>query len=150
MDSNVSQATVVLQPTIDVEKALQRIALFYEDGTPLDVTDPIVKGDKGDKGDTGAAGDSGITGAAITTATAIGTAAKTTTSDEPADNSIVPIIFTNGNSAETPTMAFNGGSARAMKLGGTASAAAKLTVAAGGVVLFWFDGTVLHQFGVVS
>lgn len=86
--------------------------------------------------------------APITVGTAIGTAAKTTTSPEPEANTIVPIIFTNGNSAETPTVAFNGGSARAIKLAGVASAAANFTLAAGGVALFWFDGTVLHQLGV--
>lgn len=88
--------------------------------------------------------------APITVGTAIGTAGKTTTAAEPEANTLVPIKFTNGNSAETPTVAFNGGSARACKLGGTASAAAKLTLAANGVALFWFDGTVLHQIGVYS
>lgn len=86
----------------------------------------------------------------VTTATAIGTAAKTTATAEPAAGTIVAVIFTNGNSAETPTLAFNGGAARVMKLGGTASAAAKLTVAATGVALFYFDGTILHQLGVYS
>jgi hypothetical protein len=84
------------------------------------------------------------------TATAIGTAAKTTTSPEPVANSIVPIKFTNGNSAASPTIAFNGGTARAIQLGGTASAAIEITVAANGVALFLFDGTVLHQLGVYS
>src|SRR5689334_5333351 len=88
--------------------------------------------------------------AAITVGTAIGTAAKTTTAAEPEANTIVPIKFTNGNSAETPTVAFAGGSARAIKLGGTAIVAAKFTLAANGVALFWFDGTVLHQIGVFS
>jgi|SRR5689334_1817421 len=88
--------------------------------------------------------------APITVGTAIGTAAKTTTSPEPEANTIVPIKFTNGNSAETPTVAFNGGTARAIKLGGTASVAAKFTLAANGVALFWFDGTVLNQIGVYS
>lgn len=88
--------------------------------------------------------------APVTTATAIGTAGKTTTSPEPEANTFVPIKFTNGNSAETPTVAFNGGSARAIQLGGTAVVAAKCTVAANGVVVCWFDGTVLHQLGVVS
>lgn len=88
--------------------------------------------------------------APITTATAIGTAAKTTTSVEPEANTIVPIKFTNGNSAASPTLAFNGGAARAIQLGGVASAAIEIAVAAGGVVICWFDGTILHQFGVVS
>jgi hypothetical protein len=87
---------------------------------------------------------------AVSTSTAIGTAAKTTTSAEPVAGSVVAVAFVNGNSAETPTLAFNGGTARAMKLGGTASAAAKLAVAANGVALFWFDGTVLHQIGAYT
>lgn len=114
----------------DVEHVVEHVALFNEDGTPYTGRDEDYL--------------------PVTTATAIGTAAKTTTSPEPEANTIVPIKFTNGNSAETPTMAFNGGTARAMKLGGTASVAAKLTVAANGVVMFFFDGTVLHQFGVIS
>lgn len=88
--------------------------------------------------------------APITVGTAIGTAAKTTTSPEPEANTIVPVKFTNGNSANTPTIAFNGGSARAIQLGGVAVTGAKCTVAAGGVVLMWFDGTVLHMFGTVA
>lgn len=88
--------------------------------------------------------------APITTGTAIGTAAKTTTSPEPAANTLVPIKFTNGNTAASPTVAFNGGTARAIKLGGTASAAAEITVAANGIVFFFFDGTDLHQLGVTS
>lgn len=115
---------------VDVDRPTEHVALFNEDGSQYTGRDEDY--------------------APVTTATAIGTAAKTTTSPEPEANTIVPIKFTNGNSAETPTMAFNGGTARAMKLGGTASVAAKLTVAANGVVMFFFDGTVLHQFGVIS
>lgn len=88
--------------------------------------------------------------APITTGTAIGTAAKTTTSAEPEANTIVPIKFTNGNSAATPTVAFNGGTARAILIGGVAAPVALCTIAANGVVLFWFDGTNLHMFGAVS
>lgn len=86
----------------------------------------------------------------ITTATAIGTAAKTTTAAEPAANTIVPIKFTSGNSAAAPTVAFAGGSARAIHLGGSTPAAIEITVAANGVAMFWFDGTILHQIGVYS
>lgn len=118
------------QQTIHLDHPTEEIALFNEDGS-------IYTGRDEDY-------------APVTTETAIGTAAKTTTSPEPEANTIVPIKFTNGNSAETPTVSFNGGSARAIKLGGTAVTAAKCTVAANGVVLFWFDGTVLHQLGVVS
>lgn len=109
---------------------IEEVALFNEDGTPYTGRDDDF--------------------APITVGTAIGTAGKTTSSPEPEANTIVPIKFTNGNSAETPTVAFDGGSARAIKLGGTASAAAKFTLAANGVALFWFDGTVLHQMGVYS
>lgn len=88
--------------------------------------------------------------APVVTATAIGTAAKTTTAAEPAANTIVPIKFTNGNSAASPTVAFNGGAARSIHLGGAAVASAEATIAANGVGLYWFDGTVLHQMGVLS
>jgi hypothetical protein len=126
-----TQKIVVEDATLDNRhRLIERIALFNEDGTPFTGRDTDF--------------------APITTATAIGTAAKTTTSSEPEANTIVPIKFTNGNSAETPTVAFNGGVARAIRLGGTATPAAKITVAANGVVLFWFDGTVLHQLGDVS
>ncbi len=88
--------------------------------------------------------------APVTTATAIGTAAKTTTSPEPPANSLVLIKFTNGNSAASPTVAFNGGTARNILLGGTAPLGAEATLAANGVGLFFFDGTALHQAGVLS
>lgn len=88
--------------------------------------------------------------APLTTATAIGTAAKTVASPEPAANTLVPIKFANGNSVASPTVAFNGGTARTVLLGGTAPAVGEITVGANGVVLFWFDGTNLHQVGVYS
>jgi hypothetical protein len=87
---------------------------------------------------------------AIVVAGAIGTAAKTSTSPEPTTGSMVLLKFTSGNSAASPTVAFNGGTARAIQLGGSASAAIEITLAANGVALFWFDGTVLHQIGVYS
>lgn len=130
---SVRQLKVVEQARLHVghpEHPIEDVALFNADGTPYTGRDEDY--------------------AAITVGTAIGTAAKTTTSAEPEANTIVPIKFTNGNSAETPTVAFNGGTARAIKLGGTASTAAKFTLAANGVALFWFDGTVLHQMGVYS
>lgn len=86
----------------------------------------------------------------VTTGSAIGTVGKTTTSAEPNAGSIVPVLFTNGNSASSPTLAFDGGAARAIQLGGTASTGAKLAVAANGVALFYFDGTVLHQIGAYT
>lgn len=84
------------------------------------------------------------------TASAIGTVGKSVTTAEPAANTIVPIKFTNGNTASAVTVAFAGGTARAIQLGGVAIAGAKLTVAANGIVLFFFDGTVLHQLGTVA
>lgn len=129
------QAKVVTQAAVAGSQFLESLALFNEDGTPLNV-----QPQSGDDLDYNV----------ITVGTAIGTAAKTTTADEPADNTVVVIKFTNGNSAETPTVAFNGGAARAIKLGGTASAAAKFTLAANGVAMFFFDGTDLHQIGVYS
>lgn len=88
--------------------------------------------------------------APITTATAIGTAAKTTTAAEPAANTIVPIKFTSGNTAAAVTVAFAGGSARVVHLAGATPTGAELTIAANGVALFWFDGTILHQMGVYA
>lgn len=121
------QAVVSSQKKVDSNRIAPEIALFQSDGTPFV---PV--------------------GATVTTGTAVGTAAKTTTSDEPSANTIVPVKFTNGNSAATPTLAFNGGTARAMKLAGTASPAAKLAVAAGGIAFFMFDGTDLHQLGAYT
>lgn len=123
----VKQAVLTRQAAVNANNVTEPIALFHDDGSAAGVIVPLV-----------------------TTDTAIGTAAKTTTSDEPAAGSLVPIKFTNGNSANSPTVAFNGGSARDIKLGGTASTGAKMTVAANGVVVFYFDGTVLHQLGTVA
>lgn len=127
MGNVVSQAMVVERSTPTRNMGMGRMALFNEDGTPFG---GFVK--------------------AVTVGNAIGTAAKTTTSAQPVAGSLVAVTFTNGNTAETPTVNFNGAGARAIKLGGTATVAANITVAAGGVVLFYFDGTVLHQLGVVS
>ncbi len=126
----VKQTQVSTQATLDRNRVVEEVAHFKADGTLVTGRDQ--------------------TFAAVVTATAIGTAAKTTTSDEPEADTIVPIKFTNGNSANSPTVAFNGGTARAIQLGGTASTGAKCTIAAEGVGLFWFDGTVLHQMGAYT
>lgn len=84
----------------------------------------------------------------VTTATAAATAAKTTTSAEPAANTLVAVKFTNGNSAASPTVAFAGGAARAVQLGGAAPLNTEITIGNNGVAMFWFDGTILHQLGV--
>ena len=123
--TNTSQQLVVShRAAADGNQAAGNVSLFRPDGSPLF--------------------------GAITTATAIGTAAKTVTAPEPEPNSFVVLKFTNGNSASSPTVAFNGGSARAIQLGGVAVTGAKLTVAANGVAVFWFDGTILHQLGTVA
>lgn len=83
-------------------------------------------------------------------ATAIGTAAKTVTDAEPAANTLVVLKLTNGNSIAAPTVAFNGGTARALQLGGSAPLVGEVVVAANGVIPCWFDGTVLHMFGSIT
>lgn len=123
------------QSAVDPHANVGNLALFDVAGAPIDLTPQ-----------TGA----NLAFAPVTTATAIGTAAKTTTSPEPAANTLVPIKFTNGNSVAAPTVAFNGGAARAVQLGGATPAAGEITLSANGVALFWFDGTVLHQIGVYS
>lgn len=112
----------------------------------------------GATGATGAAGATGATGAAgtdplsavITVTGTISDAAKATTSAEPASGKIVPLKFTSGNSAASVTVAFDGGTPRAVNLGGAANSGAELTVATNGIAFFYFDGTILHQLGVVS
>lgn len=125
-----TQAVVTDQDAISTNQKVESIALFNADGTPYtgrnSVFEPVVVG------------------------SAIGTVGKSTTADEPAANTLVPIEFTNGNSAESPTIAFNGGTARQIHLGGAQVAAADCAIAAGGVALFFFDGTVLHQTGVIA
>lgn len=130
MSQKTKQIVVTPQASVSPETATEPTALFNAAGAPFSAQDLPIP--------------------AVVTATAIGTAAKTTTSPEPKANTIVPIKFTNGNSVLAPTVAFNGGTARAIQLGGSAPAAIEITVAAGGVALFWFDGTVLHQMGVYS
>lgn len=128
-----TQAVVATQAGFQEHQGVEKIALFNTDGTPYNPSD-------GGK----------VTFAPVTTGTAIDTAGKTTTSPEPAANTLVVIKFTNGNSAASPTVAFNGGTARAIHLGGAAAGSAEVTIAAGGVAVFWFDGTVLHQVGLVA
>lgn len=135
MSSATRQAVVVSKTAQDPNTMSETVAFFNANGTALDVTPQ-----------TGA----NLPFAPVTTATAIGTAAKTTASPEPAVNTLVVVKFTNGNTAASPTLAFNGGAARAIQLGGVATAAIEITIAANGVAMFWFDGTILHQLGVQS
>lgn len=127
-DKRYTQATVATGTTVDDTTTTEEIQLFNPDGTPF-VPGHVTE---------------------VTTATAIGTAAKTTTSPEPPAGTLVAISYTNGNSADSATVAFNGGSARSIKLGGTASTGAKHTLAAGGVGVYFFDGTTLNQLGVID
>ena len=129
MGQLTTQARIKNKAAIDSTAGVEDLALFDADGNPVEIGPPVLE---------------------VTVANAIGTVGKTTTTPEPAAGQLVAIKFTNGNTAETQTVAFNGGTARVIKLGGTASAAAKLTVAANGVALAYFDGTILHQVGVYS
>lgn len=126
----VKQTRESTQATLDRNRAVEETAHFKADGTRFTGRDQAF--------------------APVTVAGAIATAAKTTTVAEPAANTFVPIVFTSGNSANSPTVAFAGGSARAIQLGGTASTGAKCAIAAGGVGIFWFDGTILHQMGAYT
>ena len=167
----VKQMIVVPQAASNPNLDLSKVAFFEEDGTAITVltTTPtgaqvLLTGLVGGTATPVAATDTvnqaiaklqaeavaAPTFPAVVTATAIATAAKTTTSAEPAANTIVVIKFTNGNSAAAPTVAFNGGTARAIQLGGATPSGAEITIAANGVAMFWFDGTILHQFGVQS
>lgn len=127
-DQIVKQTIVNSQMTTKDTQGVEHISLFNPDGTPF----------------SGAS----LGFAPHVTGTAIGTAAKTVSTTEPSANTIVPIRFTNGNNAAAPTVSFNGGTARVIHLAGATPTAPEITVAANGVVLFWFDGTILHQFGV--
>lgn len=130
MESTSTQAVISDQSAVNPHQRLESLALFNPDGTPATGRNQVF--------------------AEVVTETVIATAAKTTSSPEPAPNTLVPIRFTAGNSAAAVTVAFDGGSARAVHLGGAAVAALDISVDAGGVVVFWFDGTVLHQLGTVA
>lgn len=126
----VNQTRVVAQAEVNKNQTVEDTALFDENGVPFSGTS--------------------LAFAPIVIGTAIGTAAKTTASDAPKVNSLVPLKFTNGNSAAAVTVAFDGGSAIPVLLGGSAPTGAELTVAAQGVAMFFFDGTNLHQLGVYA
>lgn len=134
-NQTVTQAALTDQNSVRPHQTVEKIALFDPvSGDPL-----VVPQDSTD-----------LTYPVITVGTAIGTAAKTTSSSVPTTNSVVAIKFTNGNSANSPTVAFNGGAAKSILLGGTAVTGAKLAVAANGVALFFYDGTSLHQIGAYT
>lgn len=121
------QVSVVRQATPNNNLTLEDTAFFAPDGSP------VVPGVR-----------------AYTTATAIGTAAKVVSAAAPDAGSLIALTFTNGNSAASPTVNFNGAGAVNVLLGGAAPAGAESTFAAGGVGLFFYDGTSLHQVGVYS
>lgn len=128
------QGIVASGAAILPNQSVNTVALFDESGAPLDLPQ------KGEK----------TPFTPVVTGTAIGTAAKTTTAAEPLVNSLVVIRFTNGNSVASPTVAFNGGAAKTILLGGAAPAVGEVVIAAGGVGLFFYDGTSLHMVGVLS
>lgn len=123
----VNQTVVTKQDKLNPAQMTEKSSFFNEDGTPF-------------------TGDDWTT-TPIVVATAAGTAAKTTSSPEPRVGSTIPIKFSGGQSASSPTVSFAGGTARAIHVGGVASAGAKLAIAADGIALFYFDGTILHQLG---
>jgi hypothetical protein len=88
-----------------------------------------------------------------TIATAVGTAAKTVTlnspwaSHTPAAGDMYLFTYTNGTTAASATIAINGGSALAVRIANAAATAVPHTTAAGGVMLYYFDGTNLHLIG---
>src|ERR1035437_6869103 len=121
-DETTMQAIVTVQDALSSDSTVERLALFYADGTPVDFSSDTVVGPTGDTGAAGATGGVGPSnvGAPVVAGTAIATAAKTVTNAAPANNTFVALKFTNGNSAETPTVAFAGRAAIPILLGGTA------------------------------
>jgi hypothetical protein len=121
------QVTITEQATVNPSQTLEEVAFFTPSGQQ--VTPGVIL---------------------VTAGALIGTAAKTTASPVPPRNSIVAVTFTSGNNAASPTLNFNGAGATAILLGGTAPTGAEATFVAGGVGLFFYDGTSLHQMGVYS
>lgn len=118
----VKQGVITDQASIDDNQHTERIALFAADGTAFGGKDVDY--------------DVAVVG------TAIGTAAKTTTAPRPTAGRIVVIQFTNGNSANAPTVDFATGDPIPILVNG--SAPSPLTLAAGAVKMFFFDGTSLQ------
>lgn len=130
MGNAVKQVVETTQAVLDPHMGIEYVAYFNADGTPSTGRDETL--------------------APVTVAGAIGTAGKTTTAAVPRTNTFVPVIFTSGNSAASATVTFATGSAVPILLGGAAPSGAELAVAAGGLVVFFYDGTSLHQLGVIS
>lgn len=134
MGLTTTNAVLVEKDEVNTDQVAIRLALFDGEGTPVKV--PTSQGD--------------LPIDVITVSGLIGTAAKTSTSNAPTPGTLVPLKFTSGNSAASPTVAFNGGAAKAVLLGGSAPDSGEITLAANGVALFFYDGTNLHQVGVYS
>jgi hypothetical protein len=124
------QAAVTYQAVANTNQLIEDVAFFSASGAPL------------------------MPGfIPYTTATAAGTAAKTVAAAEPPVGACIALTFAgtgSGNTANSPTVSFNGGTARAIKLGGTAVTGAKMTLGVNSTAFYYFDGTDLHQFGVYS
>lgn len=121
------QAAVTYQATINKTQVVEDIAFFSPSGAAL------------------------IPGfIPYTTTTAAGTAAKTVAEAEPPIGATIALTFSAGNTAASPTVSFNGGTARPILLGATAPTAPKIVVGATGTAFFYFDGTNLHQFGAYT
>lgn len=120
-----TQVTAVTQ-SLNSSQVVEELAFFGSNGVPV-VMAPTTT---------------------VTTTDAAAVTAKTTTSAEPPANSYVVVKYagTGGNSV-AHTLAFAGGTARTIWLGGAAPAAGKHTTAINGVITYWFDGTILHQLG---
>lgn len=120
------QAVLVTQPSINPNQVLEEHAFF--DAKGVSVTLPPTY--------------------SVTTNDVGTLPAKTTTSTEPPANSYIAVKYagTGGNSV-AHTLAFAGGTPRTIWLGGAAPAAGKHTTAINGIIVYWFDGTILHQLG---
>lgn len=129
--NGIKRATVVAGAVGDKNMAMEQLALVGPDGTA-----GLPSGN--------------VKHTPIVVGTAAATVAKTTTTAEPTANTLVCLKFTLGNSAASPTVAFAGGTARAIQLGGAAPLATELALSANGVALFFFDGTILHQIGMYA
>jgi len=84
----------------------------------------------------------------VTISTAAATAAKTgTASDDAVSGRVYVLEFTNSNTAASPTLAINGGSAYPLKLSGANGNNVTVT---GSSILVWFDGAEFQLFGSQS
>ena len=82
-------------------------------------------------------------------ATAIGTAAKVVTIADytPAVGDVIAITFTSGNSASAMTLNINSIGAHAIRMNNIATTTAFSTLAAGAVILLYWDGTYFQMLG---